>query len=79
MRSQSQIQSPSLALSKDKCFHCGDLEHWSRNCKKYLEDTKKKGSGTSTLGIYVIEINLAVSSIESWVFDTGVLANRCRD
>ena len=56
---------------KDKCFHYDDLGHWFRNCKKYLEDKKKKGSETSTSGIYVIEINIVVSSIESWVFDTG--------
>jgi hypothetical protein len=32
---------------------------------------KKKGSETSTSGINVIEINIALFSIESWVFDTG--------
>jgi hypothetical protein len=32
--------------------------HWSRNCKKYLEEKKKNGA-TSTQGINVIEINLA--------------------
>jgi hypothetical protein len=46
--------------------------------KKYLEDSKKKGSGTSTSGIYVIEINLAVASIESWVFDTRSMIHTCK-
>ncbi|XP_025815497.1 uncharacterized protein LOC112892577 [Panicum hallii] len=36
----------------DECFHCHAKIHWSRNCKKYLEDLKKKkkGSETSTSG-----------------------------
>jgi hypothetical protein len=34
---------------------------------------KKKASVTSTSGIYVIEINIVVSSSESWVFDTGTM------
>jgi hypothetical protein len=36
---------------------------------KYLEE-QKKGSGTSASGINVIEINIAVSSSDPWVFDT---------
>nr|XP_034586668.1 uncharacterized protein LOC117849206 [Setaria viridis] len=36
--------------SDDECFHCHLKGHWSRNCKKYLEDKKKKGSETSTSG-----------------------------
>jgi hypothetical protein len=35
-----------------------------------LEEQKKKGRGTSASGINVIEINIAVSSSDSWVFDT---------
>jgi hypothetical protein len=35
-----------------------------------LEEQQKKESETSTLGINVIEINVAVSSSDSWVFDT---------
>jgi hypothetical protein len=34
------------------------------------EQKKKKGSRTSASGINVIEINIAVSSSDSWVFDT---------
>lgn len=37
--------------SEDECFHCHEKGHWSRNCKKYLEEKKKKkGSETSTSG-----------------------------
>jgi hypothetical protein len=36
------------------------------NCKKYLEEQKKKkGSESSTSGINVIEINIAISSSDS--------------
>jgi hypothetical protein len=36
------------------------------NCKKYLEEQKKKkGRETSASGINVIEINIALSSIDS--------------
>jgi hypothetical protein len=55
----------------DECFHYYKKGHWFRNYKKYLEEQKKKGSETSALGINVIEINTAVSSSDSWVFDTG--------
>ena len=51
----------------------------SRNCKNYLEEKKKKkGSETSTSGINVIEINIALSSSESWVFDTGSMIHTCK-
>jgi hypothetical protein len=60
---------PSL---DEECFHRHKKGHWFMNCKKYLkEQNKKKGSETSTSGINVIEINIAVSSSDSWVLDTG--------
>jgi hypothetical protein len=44
-----------------------------------LEDLeKKKGSATSTSGIYITEINIAVSSSDSWVFDTGSMIHTCK-
>ncbi|KAJ1275702.1 hypothetical protein BS78_05G156200 [Paspalum vaginatum] len=62
-RAEDRIQKPKTDAKPkagpsplDKCFHCGDSGHWSRNCQKYLEE-KKKGSETSTSGINVIEIN----------------------
>ena len=27
---------------KGKCFHCSQDGHWKRNCKKYLDELKKK-------------------------------------
>ncbi|CAA7025600.1 unnamed protein product [Microthlaspi erraticum] len=37
---------------EDKCHYCNDSGHWKRNCKKYLEDLKKKKKTfeTSSLG-----------------------------
>jgi hypothetical protein len=42
------------------------------------EEKKKKGSETSTSGINVIEMNIALSSSESWVFDTGSMIHTCK-
>ena len=52
------------------------MSHWKRNCKLYLEDLKKKkGSETTSSGIYVIEVNLSTSV--SWVLDTGCGSHIC--
>jgi hypothetical protein len=67
---------PSL---DEKCFHYHKKGHWFRNCKKYLEEQKKKKeSKTSTSGIIVIEINIAVSSSDSWVFDNESMIHTCK-
>jgi hypothetical protein len=39
---------------------------------------KKKGSETSISAINVTEINIAVSSSDSWVFDTGLMIHICK-
>jgi hypothetical protein len=46
----------------------------------YLEEQKKKkkGSETSASGINVIQINIATSSIDSWIFDTGSMIHTCK-
>jgi hypothetical protein len=48
------------------------------NYKKYLEEQKKKGSEVSTLGMKVIEINIAVASSDSCVFDTRSMIHTCK-
>jgi hypothetical protein len=63
----------------EECFHCHKKGHWFRNCKKYLEEQKKKkGSETSASGINIIEINITISSSDSWVFDTGPMIHTCK-
>jgi hypothetical protein len=66
--------------SPDKeCFHYHKKGHWFRNCKKYLEEQKKKkGSETSASGINDIAINIVVSSSDSWVFDTRTMIHTCK-
>jgi hypothetical protein len=43
-----------------------------------LEEQKKKGSETFASGIKVIEINIVVSSSDSWVFDPGPMIHTCK-
>ena len=70
------MQSLSLAFLLKTKISCGDLEKRSRNYKKYLEDNKE--IETSILFIYVIEINLAISFSESWVFDIRSMIHTCK-
>ena len=59
-----------------QCFLCNELGHWKRNCKLYLEYLKKKkGSETTSSGIYVIKVNLPTSV--SWVLDINCGSHIC--
>jgi hypothetical protein len=65
----------------EECFQCKGKGHWKRNCKLYLESLKKDGGkGTTiahTLVVYITDIFLANSYINSWVFDIGSFAHIC--
>jgi hypothetical protein len=78
-RSKLKTKGKSDPSPDEESFHCHKKGHWFRNCKKYLEEKKKKkGSETSTSSINVIEINIVVSSCDSWVFDTGSMIHTCK-
>jgi hypothetical protein len=67
------------ASPDEERFHCHKKGYWFRNYKKYFEEQKKKNtSETSSLGINVTEINIAVSSSDSCVFDTGLMIQTCK-
>ena len=67
---------PKGGVEKGECHYCKKTGHWKRNCSVYLEDLKKKKAvQASTSGIYVIEVNLSIST--SWVLDTGCASHIC--
>jgi hypothetical protein len=78
LSSKPKTKGKSSPSPDVECFHCHKKGHWFRNCKKYLEEQKKKESETSTSGINVIQINIAVSSSDSWVFDIGSMTHTCK-
>ena len=43
-----------------------------------MKDKKKKGGSTFASGIYLTEINIAISSSDLWVFDTGSMIHTCK-
>ena len=62
------------------CFHCNKSGHWKRNCKVYLAELKKKkGSETtaSASGMFMIEVNMSISQISTWVLDTACGSHIC--
>jgi hypothetical protein len=78
-RSKPKTKGKSDPSPDEECFHCHKKGYWFRNCKKYLEEQKKKkGSETSILCTDVIAIYIVVSSGDSWVFDTGLMIHTCK-
>ena len=72
----NEPKAPKPKLQKEgNCFHCNKPGHWKRNCLLYWEELKKNGGGASTSGIFVIEVNLYIST--SWVLDTGFGSHIC--
>lgn len=49
-KTKPAVKAKSGPSPDDEWFHCKGKGHWSRNCKKYLEDKKKKGGSTSASG-----------------------------
>ena len=56
---------------KETCFYYGQVGHWKRNCKAYLESKKKVVCDAPlSSSIYVIKGN-NVSPNNIWVYDTS--------
>ena len=63
-----------------ECFFCKENDHWKRNCPKYIAEKKKTGASATSSGIldiHVIDVYLSGPKSNSWVFDTGSVANIC--
>ena len=57
--------------SKETCFYCGQVGHWKRNCKTYLESKKKVAyDAPSSSSICVMKVNIVFPN-NIWVYDTN--------
>jgi hypothetical protein len=72
--SKHKKKGKSGPSSDEEYFHNHKKGQWFRNLE---EQKKKKGSETSTSGINLIEINIALSFSDSWVFDAGSMIHTC--
>ncbi|GAA0186237.1 hypothetical protein LIER_33525 [Lithospermum erythrorhizon] len=65
------------AMRNDKCHHCGIMEYWMRNCKKYLIEKKNCKSTILPAGIYVV--TLETSYYDTWLLHTRSCTHICRN
>uniref|UniRef100_A0A2C9VZW0 Uncharacterized protein n=1 Tax=Manihot esculenta TaxID=3983 RepID=A0A2C9VZW0_MANES len=81
-KKENTTLKPTGGINKYKgtCHHCGIEEYWRINCKEYLATVEaRKLSEASTLGIFMIEINLSTINSCSWVFDTEYTFHICNN
>ena len=66
----TEKKAKEIAL-KETYFYYGQVGHWKRNCKAYLESRKEVACDVpSTSNIYVIKVNI-VSPDNIWVYNTN--------
>ncbi len=63
--------------SDTECYDCKGTGHWKRNCPKYLADKKSGKANKGICDIHVIDVYLTSTRSNTWVFDTGSVANIC--
>jgi len=87
-KAKDEIHKPNQVAPKagpaadEECFYYKGKGHWKRNCKLYLASLNENGvskgtPATHTLVVYITDIFLADSYINSRVFDTGSVAHIC--
>ena len=70
-----KANTPKLKEGESTCFHCNKVGHWKKNCTLYKEELKKNETKVSSSGIYVIKVNMSIST--TWVLDTGCDSHIC--
>ena len=75
--SRSKKKVPNKAKLKEKYLHYHTEGHWRRNCPKYLESLKIKKDDKPFKGMLVMESNIKISSISSWILDSDSSAHIC--
>ena len=48
----AEKKGKEIAL-EETCFYCGQVSHWKRNCKAYLESKKKVASDAPYLQVFM--------------------------
>jgi hypothetical protein len=70
LSSKPKTKGKSSPSPDEKYFHCHKKGHWLRRGRGRR---RRRRSETSTSCINVVEINIAISYSDSWIFDTGLM------